>query len=153
MLEKIKDLSEKVDKNHKDVKPYSSTIQETELSGAVNNGKWNLPDRSVALRIRSVVLDSNMRSEYGGGVAPNVDYAGWYSFGFDSGGQGDRHPISYLNQVVEVPTGAKSVSFTMKGVTTAIPSALVRVISVPFGTIPDPGPGILGSELLYKKPS
>lgn len=152
VLEALVKLGERIDKNHQDVKPYGSSIQETALSEAVNNGVWSLPDRAIALRIRSITLDEKMRGEFGGGVAPNVDYAGWYSFGFDSGGQGDRLPISYLNQVVQVPPGARSVSFTMKGATTAIPSVFTRNLRIPPGAGPDPGPGVLGSELLYREP-
>ena len=40
----------------------------------------------------------NAKVQWGGGIAPDVYYCGWYSF--SPNGAGDRHPIHYLEQEI-----------------------------------------------------
>lgn len=66
--------------------------------------------RDVVVRVATTFSPSNKNTQWGGGVAPDVVYAGWYSF--SPNGAGDRKPIHYLTQEIFLGDVVKPGVFT-----------------------------------------
>jgi hypothetical protein len=145
-------LGRRLDEIKAQVTPLTSTVQEVPINGTFNNGKITLAANAIAVRFNAVSVDGKTRGQYGGGVAPDVDYLGWYSFSKSSGGGGDRLPISYRDQTVEVPRGFDRLSFTCQGASEIAISVFYRRPS-PGQNPPYSGPGYHTDELLYRGPS
>lgn len=64
------------------------------------------------LDVDLTTVPQNVKSQSGGGVAPDVYYAGWYAFTF-SGVPGDRHPIHYQLNSFKAPEGATGAIATL----------------------------------------
>lgn len=72
------------------------------------------PEGDIFAAVLNVnTLPPNVRSQFGGGAAPDVYYLGWYSFGIAPSPKGDRLPISYTSNSFIAPKGAKSFSYTL----------------------------------------
>jgi hypothetical protein len=149
--EGLRKLQDELSKVKAAVTPLDSVVVEEPISGTFNNGRITLGPRAIAVRFSIVSPDLALRGEYGGGVAPDVEYAGWYSLSRRNGSGGDRRPISYSDQVVPVEPGFTRLSFTCKGATTVSVSVYYRRPAAVQSPSYD-GPGYAVSELLYRGP-
>lgn len=69
-------------------------------------------DELVSVVIDVIQLPSNARNQYGGGNAPNVLYAGWFSWMKDSRPL-ERIPLNYEIETFLAPKSADGYSFTI----------------------------------------
>lgn len=129
--------------------PVTAVTTTTEIASGINNANISLPANVVAIRFRVANPDGNMRSEWGGGSALDVDYVGWYSVSMFQSFGGKRTQIQYSNQVVEVSPGSRFLSVTAKGAT------LINVDAVVMSGFRDKDgfsipTAVRGSERLYR---
>lgn len=92
--------------------PPSPPFQVQQL-GSGTGGVFNLPARTVFVRLVLTVLSGNAKIEFGNENSPDVYYAGWYSFG-SAIAQGERKPISF--QLNEYPweEGCTTFNFNLR---------------------------------------
>lgn len=95
--------------------------------GNGNNGVAALPAYTRDVQFDVGALAQNVRSQYGGGTAPDVEYVGWYSFSDAAGRGGDRNQLSYKLNTVSAPAWAKVVSWTLQGEMVASVKAIAAV--------------------------
>jgi hypothetical protein len=102
-------------------------------TAAASSGAINLDPNIAWVQVTMQNSPRNRGAQYGGGNAPDVTYAGWYSFGGSATEGGDRHPLDYDVTRVQVPPGATTFTFTCKD---------GRSATVRLGTL---NPGISGT--------
>ncbi len=88
----------------------SGTLKSVQISSG-NSGVANLPPNTQYVKLDITQKPSNARYQPGGN-APNVYYAGWYSFG-SNGVQGERIPVSYEHSTVYPHSSSDTFSYTL----------------------------------------
>lgn len=143
--EKLEENQTSLEKLEEFCIPVTASKAEVGLAVCQNSAVLSIGNNTYAIRFNTCTLDGNLRSEYGGDSAPNVDYLGWYAFSDTIYGGGDRHPIQYKEQVVFPPVWARYISFTYKGTTTG--SVFARTLTG------DGKPVQYRSEQLFRAPA
>ena len=117
VLDRLTDIDEQLDEIQE-----CACGPETELRtvafGPSGSGTVNIPDGEIKEVSLSAIPGPRVRSQFGGGGAPNVEFIGWYSFGVN-GTPGDRLPISYAQNRFVAPPGYSTFSYTLTGQSTA----------------------------------
>lgn len=84
----------------------------TQNIALVGNGTYSgFPNELYAVRLNVTRPATGAKTQYGGGAAPNINYAGWLAFS-TSGAYHERTQIQYDSQVFLAPGQANGFSFT-----------------------------------------
>jgi len=86
--------------------------------GNSDGGLLTLPQNTYAVRVVLQQIPNAAKIEFGRNTAPNVYYAGWYSFAVGNS-LGDRRPLSYESNTFDKPETADKFSFTVRSGYTA----------------------------------
>jgi hypothetical protein len=101
-------------------------VIEAESIGSGNSISGTLPVNTIAVQVVVTTRPENARRQ-SGASAPEVFYAGWYSFGYGSVTAGDRLPVHYLSSVYFAPEFATTFSCTLYNGFIATFTAIKRV--------------------------
>lgn len=108
----LSDILDKLDELKECACGESGPILSSNL-GVSNGDALPLPSNCFRVFIQLSTLSPKPKVEFGNNDAPNVYYAGWYSFG-SAAHWGERLPLTYEYNYLDVPEWATTLSFTCR---------------------------------------
>lgn len=104
------------------------TVQQ-QVYGKAKGNVIQLPERSFYVSL-ALELGSGLRYQASEGIAPDLHYAGWISFGYGTK-FGERLRVDFASSGFFIPKGATHFAYSLVFNTSAVPTVLYRVPIIP----------------------